>query len=326
MAIQHKPSASELAAFSLVIAMLWSGPAVRSETAAQPWTVAYTVTFDATWSAATHPLDFPPNPHFSGLIGGSHNAAVSFWEAGQPASLGIQYMAEYGSQIPLADEVAAAIVAGNAGTVVSGGIVNPSPGSVSESFTLTQDFSRVTLVTMIAPSPDWFVGVSGLDLFAGGFWTPQITVDLLPYDAGTDSGPAYISPNQPTTPREPISLKADGPFTGGVPLGTFTFTLVDPPTTVPAVAPLQAWSFPNPFNPRTTIRYRMPTAGRLTVAVYDLRGGLVRVLWDRDVEPGDGSIAWEGSNQRGRAAAAGTYIVRLSALNHIAAHRITLVK
>jgi hypothetical protein len=34
----------------------------------------YRLTFNATWSAQTHPNDFPPSPHFSGLIGMTHNS------------------------------------------------------------------------------------------------------------------------------------------------------------------------------------------------------------------------------------------------------------
>ncbi len=38
------------------------------------------------------------------------------------------------------------------------------PGSTSLDFELTEDFPLVTLVAMIAPSPDWFIGVRNLDL------------------------------------------------------------------------------------------------------------------------------------------------------------------
>ncbi len=38
----------------------------------------YTVHFDASWSEETHPDGFPSSPHFSGLIGGTHNDGVSF--------------------------------------------------------------------------------------------------------------------------------------------------------------------------------------------------------------------------------------------------------
>lgn len=58
---------------------------------------------------------------------------------------------------------------------------------------------------MIYPSPDWFVGVSGLELcLENGSWVEQKILNLYPYDAGTDSGSTYISPDQPTIPKEPI--------------------------------------------------------------------------------------------------------------------------
>ena len=80
---------------------------------------------------------------------------------------------------------------------------------------------------MVAPSPDWFVGVSGLDLRPGGTWVSSLTVDLFSYDAGTDSGPNFTSPNTDTNPQDPIALLG-APFTGPntAPLGTFKFTLV----------------------------------------------------------------------------------------------------
>lgn len=58
---------------------------------------------------------------------------------------------------------------------------------------------------MIYPSPDWFVGVSGLELCLGnGSWVEEKVLNLYPYDSGTDSGPTYISSDQPTIPKEAI--------------------------------------------------------------------------------------------------------------------------
>ena len=57
---------------------------------------------------------------------------------------------------------------------------------------------------MIAPSPDWFVGVSGLSLLVDGVWVEQRVVELYPYDAGTDGGTSYTSANEPTVPPEEI--------------------------------------------------------------------------------------------------------------------------
>ena len=190
-------------------------------------TARYRVTFEATWSAATHPADFPGNPHFSPLIGGTHSSRVVFWEPGGTASPGIEAMAEQGSTSPLDAEIQAAIDGGTAEGLIfiQGGGISRSPGTASVEFVIGPEHGLVTLVSMIAPSPDWFVGVHGLSLLEGGDWVAEKTVSLEPYDAGTDGGRTYKSPDADTRPREAIRTIEDPPLaSGGVPLvGTFTF-------------------------------------------------------------------------------------------------------
>ncbi len=98
-------------------------------------------------------------------------------------------MAELGSTSALSSEVNQAISASNAGQVISGGGIGRSPGSASSTFKVTADFHLVTVTSMLAPSPDWFVGVSGLNLLDGSNnWKQREEVELFVYDAGTDSG------------------------------------------------------------------------------------------------------------------------------------------
>ena len=188
--------------------------------------VEYEVTFNATWSEDTHPDDFPPNPHFSGLIGASHNDQVIFWEEGGTATTGIKNMAETGSKDQLTIEVGKAILDKNALTLISGSGINPSPGSASVNFVVTEEYPLVTLVTMIAPSPDWFIGVNGMNLYEEGEFVEEKTIVLYAYDAGTDSGTNYTSADKPTDPQELI-FKIEGyPFIYDeelIPLGTFEF-------------------------------------------------------------------------------------------------------
>ncbi len=185
---------------------------------------SYIVTFDATWSAETHPVSFPGNPHFSGLIGGTHNADLVVWEVVSLASTGIKDMAELGRTSPLDTEIEAAIQAGTAWRVLRGGSINPSPASAGPlAFEIHADFPLVTLVSMIAPSPDWFVGVSAMSLFADGVWIDRIVIELAPHDAGTDSGVIYTSSNLATQPPVPISKIDTSPFDMNQVLGTFTF-------------------------------------------------------------------------------------------------------
>ena len=113
-------------------------------------------------------------------------------------------MAETGSKSPLDSEIDSLIDEGSACTKISGAGINPSPGKVSVTFTASQDCPLVSVVTMIAPSPDWFVGVSGLGLYENGEWVSHKVVELAPYDAGTDSGASYNSANLATDNPEPI--------------------------------------------------------------------------------------------------------------------------
>lgn len=185
----------------------------------------YKVTFKSTWSSSTHPYNFPSNPHFSDLIGATHNSSVFFWEVGELASPGIKNMAEKGRISPLDSEIDDAIDAGIAFSKLHCGGLSNSPDSRSFNFQLSNNYTLVTLVSMIAPSPDWFIGVSGLDLKEDGEWVPEKVVDLYLFDAGTDSGTEHTSEDEVTTPPAPITLINETVLQGSnTPYGTFTFT------------------------------------------------------------------------------------------------------
>lgn len=190
-------------------------------------TAVYRVVFNATWSATTHPTDFPPGAHFSPLIGAVHNDSVSFWASGEIASAGMEQMAETGGTGTLTREIRAHIP-GNALSVINGrGIGSPASTTI-DNVHVGLDYPLITLVTMIAPSPDWFVGVAGQSLRDEfGQWVDELEVVLYPYDSGTDDGPGYRSSNADSSPRQPIkSLKGVSPFSDE-PIGTYTFTRVD---------------------------------------------------------------------------------------------------
>ena len=177
-------------------------------------TVDYRLTFTATWSESTHPTNFPSNPHFSPLIGATHNDQVSFWEPGTLASTGTSQVAETGGTTIFNQELQSAITAGHAlATLGSGGLL--SPGNKSFTFTADRDYPLLTIITMIAPSPDWFVGLHGYDLIQSDTWIDNVTIPLFVYDAGTDSGTTYRSQNQKTLPPELVERRNDIHFAPG---------------------------------------------------------------------------------------------------------------
>ncbi|MFK7978407.1 MAG: spondin domain-containing protein, partial [Saprospiraceae bacterium] len=190
----------------------------------------YQVTFNAAWSATTHPTDFPSSAHFSGLIGLTHTDNTALFELGSTASQGIINMAETGSKNPLTAEIQTIIAGGQGQNLVSGGGIGVSPGSVSTEFAIENSHPLVSITTMIAPSPDWFVGIRDLNLFENGDWVNSKTVEVANYDAGSDSGTSFASANQTTSPLGTITMITDGPLlvNGAIPsMGTMTFTRID---------------------------------------------------------------------------------------------------
>ncbi|MBK6901078.1 MAG: T9SS type A sorting domain-containing protein [bacterium] len=83
---------------------------------------------------------------------------------------------------------------------------------------------------------------------------------------------------------------------------------------------------PNPFNPRTVVSFELSQAGEVAVAVHDVQGRLVRRLAAGAYGAGRHELVWDGRDDRGRAAGAGVYLVRLSAPQGGAATRVVLIK
>jgi hypothetical protein len=80
---------------------------------------------------------------------------------------------------------------------------------------------------MLAPSPDWFVGIHNYSLLFDGEFVDNASIDLVLYDSGSDSGVRYQSSNSATEPASPIgrvnSEAQDSPFVDGEPIaGSFT--------------------------------------------------------------------------------------------------------
>jgi hypothetical protein len=84
------------------------------------------------------------------------------------------------------------------------------------------------------------------------------------------------------------------------------------PSLVPLVNRLHE-AAPNPFNPRTQIAFDLARPGPVRLAVYDLRGALVRTLEEGSLPAGKHVRTWDGTNDRGAAMASGTYIVTIDA-------------
>ncbi len=193
-------------------------------------TARYTVTFQSNWSQTAHPHtsgSLPAGAHWSRLVGATHNSDVSFLAMGELATPGIEAIAESGSNGLFFNEVDSAIASGFANQSINGPDLDSDLGTITiNSIETSTEFPLLTLASMIAPSPDWMIAISGVSLVdTDGDWLDEITIDLYAYDAGTDSGIDYQSPNMNTSPAEVISsLQGVSPFSSEI-IGTITISL-----------------------------------------------------------------------------------------------------
>ncbi|MFD2823967.1 spondin domain-containing protein [Lacinutrix iliipiscaria] len=241
----------------------------------------YDIVFTSTWNASEHTnamdMSLPGNAHWSKLVGVNHNSDVDFFEVGQMATLGVELIAENGTNDVFRDtDVQNAIDALDAQQYINGPSLSTAAGTITiTGLEVNQDFPLLTLLSMVAPSPDWYIGLDGLNLLdASGNWKTSITIPMtFVYDAGTDSGSNYTSGNNDA--NLPISIfdmsNTIEPFNGND-IGFIEITL----TNVLSVEDLNSIDaiklFPNPSQGKVTITN---TRDLETVEVYNILGRLV---------------------------------------------------
>lgn len=82
-------------------------------------------------------------------------------------------------------------------------------------------------------------------------------------------------------------------------------------------------SYPNPFNPSTTINFQTSETGLVRVAVYNGKGEMITILHDGYMTSGKHSIAWNSRNQQ---VSSGVYFVRIIQKNQLVSSKVLLVK
>lgn len=98
----------------------------------------------------------------------------------------------------------------------------------------------------------------------------------------------------------------------------------------PDEVPTPFWvgrNYPNPFNPTTTIEYSLPSAGPVSLNIYDIAGRLVCRLIDNEVQTlGHHSATWNGRTDRGSTVASGVYVYSVESGGRFMARKMVLLK
>ncbi len=84
--------------------------------------------------------------------------------------------------------------------------------------------------------------------------------------------------------------------------------------------------YPNPFNPTTTISFSIKEKAPVELVIYNILGQKVRTLVNQPLEPGEHSIVWNGTDNKGRSVASGIYFYRMKAGNYSETKKMVLKK
>lgn len=166
-------------------------------------TAAYKIIITGTWQMPQHTV--PTGNHFTTFLGMVHSNTSYIFKNGTQASKGVEDIAEVGDPAALNNEIASHIISGKAWNSF---LIN-LPGITGKDSTIINvrvDKSLVSFESMIAPSPDWFVGLESYNLIQGGNWVNDITVNAYGYDAGTEDGDVFDYTNPASIPQQNIRL------------------------------------------------------------------------------------------------------------------------
>jgi len=85
-------------------------------------------------------------------------------------------------------------------------------------------------------------------------------------------------------------------------------------------------NYPNPFNPATTIQYRVPQRSKVTLKIYNMIGQEIRTLANGEETAGLKSVLWDGHDDKGNKVASGIYLYRIQVDNFVKAEKAVLAK
>jgi hypothetical protein len=166
-------------------------------------TASYKLIITGTWAAPQHTI--PVTEHFTQFIGLIHGSECNVYKVGTLASKGVEDVAERGNIVVLKREMDSLIMLNKALSkffLTIPGIVGKDYATINVNI----KNANISFESMLAPTPDWFVGVDSYNLIQNGKWITDITIPVYGYDAGTEDGDVFGYANPATLPQQPISL------------------------------------------------------------------------------------------------------------------------
>lgn len=146
-----------------------------------------------------------------------------------------------------------------------------------------------------------------VDMNGDTIWTAilEMTSETAAFDMVKISESEYLYAGRIVTNYEPYQM--DGCLIRFSLVDNVTLDAVNPHSTV------LLHSFPNPFNPTTTISYDLPESSEVTLTVYDIAGREVKTLQSQEQPAGNYAVQWNGVDESANQVSTGVYFAQLQA-------------
>ncbi len=110
-------------------------------------------------------------------------------------------------------------------------------------------------------------------------------------------------------------------------IGLFTYSYL-PTHNEESLVICDTWlnAYPNPFNPTTTIKYKVKSSTDLLIQIFNVKGQLVKTLYNKNQKKGIFSIIWDGRDQYNSSVSSGTYFVLMKTKEGAQMRKVMLLK
>ena len=159
-------------------------------------------------------------------------------------------------------------------------------------------------------TPQW-IEISPMDGIVGVDESQQVLISVNSFglDEGEHSTVLLLTSNDPET--HSMSMPVDLVYVLGAEDKQLPISYALYPT------------YPNPFNPSTTIRFDVPESLNKNVIlnVFDVRGRLVEKILDKELTPGSYAMQWNAKSK-----SSGVYFLRMDAEKYTKTYKMILMK
>ncbi|MFC1692708.1 T9SS type A sorting domain-containing protein [Candidatus Latescibacterota bacterium] len=83
---------------------------------------------------------------------------------------------------------------------------------------------------------------------------------------------------------------------------------------------------PNPFNPQTSIYFKLPTTGKVEISIFSINGQKIKTFTRRIFPAGSNKVVWDSMSDSGTPAASGVYLYHIKAGDLMATGKMLLLR